>query len=213
MSGKQRSSLIISLTTRRTCAVVSAGDFFKLDSHSHQEEMGDERVCHMMMPPAPRARLVMIHAAFAFALFECRLDRPAHATEMGKPTRRTRPGCVAQVILDLARGTQAATKNRPQARSRQTVAHARHAHEGKLCMERTLTPLMNAEGTPCRLGHRSRESLHVLCAGRIQFHARVETRSPQRAASGQFDGWRVQPDAHIARHFCEIPFAQSRNRI
>src|SRR5919199_2935690 len=138
MSGQQRSSLIISLTTRRTCAVVSAGAFFKLEAHPHQEEMGDKGVCHMVMPSAPGAGLILIHAYFAFALFESRFDRPAQATEIGKCMPRASRGCVAQVILDFARCAQVPTNDRPAARSGQAITHGRHAHAGKLGMERTL---------------------------------------------------------------------------
>jgi len=56
-----------------------AGAFFELDAHADQEEMRQETVCHLMMPATPGARLVMIHADFAFAFFDGRFNGPPQA--------------------------------------------------------------------------------------------------------------------------------------
>ncbi len=229
LSGQPRSSLMISLTKRRACAVVRAGAFFKLQAYAranssgtyaHQEEMRDKGVCHMMMPTAPRTRLIMIHADFTFAFFKSGLHGPAHAAKIGEVPRRIHRGRVAQVILDLARRTQAATANRPHARSGQPIAHRGHAHESKFCAERTFASLLDEKRAPRRPGQSRSKGLHCLCVRRIsldrdlrQFHAGLATRSSQRAATRPFDGRRAQPHARITGHFGEIPFAQSRNCI
>lgn len=153
--------------------------------------MCNKCVCHMMMPTAPCARLVLIHTDFAFAFFERCLDRPAPATEICQLPCGTHRWCIAQIILHLARRTQGATENCPHTRAWQAVAHSGHAHKGKVCMDRTFTPLLNEEGVPRRLGQRRGQGLHVPCAWGIQFHARMDSRAPQRATPRRFDGRRV----------------------
>src|SRR5437867_13286196 len=67
-------------TSRRTCGTVTAADCFPQKAAlPHQEVMRQQRHGHLVMPAAPVAHLILIHAHFALALLDRRLDRPAHA--------------------------------------------------------------------------------------------------------------------------------------
>src|SRR5260370_236139 len=72
-------------TTRsssRTWGTVSAGDFFpQLEPQPDQEVGGQAGHRQVMMPAVPAPHFVMIHAQFALALQNRRLDRPAHTTD------------------------------------------------------------------------------------------------------------------------------------
>ncbi len=72
----------VMLRSRRTWGSVSAGAFFpQVAAEPHQEMMGEQRHRQVMMPAAPGAHFVVIHAKFVFALLDGLLDRPAHAQQ------------------------------------------------------------------------------------------------------------------------------------
>src|ERR1700687_2665431 len=78
-------------------AVVSAGLFLKQQAQADQEQMGQDRVRHMMMPTAPSPRFIVIHSHFALAFFESRLYRPTHATHPDELRQRTGRRGVAEI--------------------------------------------------------------------------------------------------------------------
>src|SRR5438270_8922317 len=65
----------------RTWGTVSAGDFFfpQPTPQPDQEVMRQQTQGQVVMPADPAADFVVVHAQFALALQDGRLDRPAHA--------------------------------------------------------------------------------------------------------------------------------------
>jgi len=92
-----------------------AGAFFELDAHADQEEMRQETVCHLMMPATPGARLVMIHADFAFAFFDGRFNGPPQAGQSHQLYLSAGGRRITQKSFQFWPRAETATKDRPDA--------------------------------------------------------------------------------------------------
>src|SRR3970040_691042 len=121
------SSSIARATSWCAWATVSAGLFLKQQAQADQEQMGQDRVRHVMMPTAPSPRLIVIHADFALAFFEGGFHWPTHATHTDEFVQRTGRGGVAQIKLHFGLRPQTAAEDGPTARSGKAIAHGRHA--------------------------------------------------------------------------------------
>ncbi len=64
---------------------------------SNQEMMGQNDQGHVMVPPAPEAQFVVIHAPLPFAFGKTGLDGPAHPTDAHKGGKRCLQGSITEV--------------------------------------------------------------------------------------------------------------------
>src|SRR5712692_8120620 len=195
------------LTNRCACAVVNAGTFFKLHSYAHQKVMRQKRLCHVMMPAEPTTCLVLIHADFTFGFFERGFNRPTPARHLRQDLRRTIGGRIAQMKLEFRLRVEAATQDRPHACAGQLIVHHRHTQESKVRLQRALATFLNAVTLPLLAWQCAGNLAQFTRARRRTLDARMSARTSQGAAAWRFDRRRAQPDAGIARHFSEIPFA------
>src|SRR5215471_915400 len=79
--GKTTSNIV------RSCDTVRAGAFFpQAELQVPQEEMGQHRRQHMMVPAGVFAHFIVVHPEFGFAFFEALLDGPPQTTEPDKGT-------------------------------------------------------------------------------------------------------------------------------
>src|SRR6266487_6486302 len=86
----------------RTWGTVSAGDFFPQPApQPDQEVMRQQTQGEVVMPADPAADFVVVHAQFALALQDGRLDRPAHPTHPDQSLPRRLRRCVGQIALQL----------------------------------------------------------------------------------------------------------------
>src|SRR6266516_485183 len=88
----------------RGCVVVGRRSLLSLVKTllpANQEMMGQHDHRHVMVPPAPEAQLIVIHAQFPFAFGKTRLNGPAHATDPHKRGKRRLQWGITQVKLPL----------------------------------------------------------------------------------------------------------------
>ncbi len=93
------------LSRRHACGTVSAV-FFKAEAQPYEEVVRQHHEGLMVMPPAPRARLVMVHAKFTLAFLKGPFDWPALSAhpDQGIPANRSRS--VAEIVFGLRPRTQ-----------------------------------------------------------------------------------------------------------
>ncbi len=102
----------------------------------------DER--HVMVPPAPEAQFVLIHAQFPLALGKTRFDRPAHSTYAHKRGKWRLERSVAHVELPFRlRGFTAdfPPDHHPDLRARQAITRQHGAQHEEIGDQRAFVPL------------------------------------------------------------------------
>jgi hypothetical protein len=76
--------------------MVNAGLFLKHELQANQKQVGQDRLSHMMMPPQPCPRFILIHSHFSLTFFQSRLDGPAQAADTHEFLQGTGEGRIAQ---------------------------------------------------------------------------------------------------------------------
>lgn len=203
----------MSATKTRACAVVSAGDFFKLETNAHQEVMREKRLGHMMLPAAPRARFVMIHTDFAFGFFQHGFNGPAITAGLRQPLMGTSHGRITYIEFQLWRPAQVTPEDRPRAWSGQLISDRGHSQEGKVSDQWPFAAFVNREALPRRRRQVGGKLAHFMGTWCVEFDARVEPRAAHRPTASRFDRRGTQPAPGIIRHFSQIPFAQGGDPI
>jgi hypothetical protein len=194
----------------RACGTVSAGTFFEQGLQSDQEQVGQARLRHMMMPAGPGARFIVIQSDFTFGFFQHRLHRPAPTAQAHQVQWRTGGRRVAQVVFDFRLQPQAASNDQPDPRPRQAIPHDRDPLECKRRDHRPATAFLNGVASPAACRQVTQPIPHRRWPRRVWRDARLRSRLPQRAWPLPTQPRGPQPDARRGRRFGEVPLAQRR---
>src|SRR5215213_7086287 len=87
-------------TSSFACGSVKAG-FFPPQAHSHQKEVSQEGLRHVVVPPSPGPHFVVVHSHFPLGFLEGRLDRPAHPAHPRQLLLRHASWRVREKVLHL----------------------------------------------------------------------------------------------------------------
>src|SRR3990172_3976381 len=131
---------------------VKAGLFLPLQTQADKEQVRQSRMRHVAMPRRPGAGFVVIHTDFTLAVFQASLDRQPHSAHADELTPWASGRSVAEVDLELARGTQRPAEDHPHAPAGQLVAQRRRAQEGKLGHQRPFAAFLYHPSRPLRFG-------------------------------------------------------------
>src|SRR5260370_11486949 len=125
--------------------------------------MCEDDECHVMVPAAPEAQLIVVHAQFSFALGKTRLDWPAHPAH----THESREGCfdgsITQVELPFRlRGFTAdfAPDHHPDLRAWQAITRQHGAQYEEIGDQRAFMPLKPPKPLPGGRGPLPGQFLH-----------------------------------------------------
>jgi len=103
-----------------------------------------------MMPTAPGAGFVVIHAQFRLAFFKAQLYRPAHATHPHQLHHVDLLSSIAEIELHAAGVGHIPPKDQPQARARHALPTLSNAHECKVANNRPFAAFFNRAAHPGR---------------------------------------------------------------
>ena len=87
---------------------------------------------------------------FTFTFFQRGFNGPALAGHAYQLCLRAASWCVAEEELDLCWVGQTAAQRGPQAWPPQGVTHGRHAHKGKIRLQRAATAFLDSPAVPGR---------------------------------------------------------------
>ena len=118
----------------------------------NQEMMSKRHQKHMVMPPQPTTRLIMVKTDLAFIFFEDSLDGPPHTADAHKLAQGSFNGSIAIVELDHGRIVQIAADDQPDFRARQVGSRFKQAQESKIAYDGPLTTFFDGGFDPnfCR---------------------------------------------------------------
>ncbi len=196
------------------CGKVSAGAFFIFQPHPNEEMVREQRLRHRVVPPAPGPHFVVIHPHLALRLLEGRLDRPPHPAHSRQLVLPERLGRVRQEDLQGRLLACAAAKDRPRRRTGLAAPYrARHAHEGKLGLDRTLRAFLDRVTPPRpRRQVRSNRS-HLTRLGGALGHAGILARPAHRPLPWGLDCNTSDPNPGRDRHLEEVPLPERFNPV
>src|SRR5262245_15342093 len=115
--------------------------------------MGQKDQGHMMVPAAPEAQFVVVHAQFSLAFSKTSLNGPAHAAHAHKGGKRRLQGRITQVKLPFwlfCRATHFAPDHHPDFWARQAIQRQEGAQQEKISDEWAFVPLQQAKALPMR---------------------------------------------------------------
>src|SRR4051812_33139812 len=141
-------------TDRRsfTCATVSPGVFFMLQSLTHEKMMRQKCLGHLMVPTTPRSHFVVIHSQLALGFGEDRFDRPAHPAQTNHRRQRALYRRIGQENLRhrfFARGADTAAEHRPCFACHSTAfLGSIYPHTCKLCDDTPFRALLDCVTLP-----------------------------------------------------------------
>src|SRR5713226_1992744 len=193
--------------------MVKAGLFLPPQAQANEEQVRQRGVRHVAMPRQPGAGFVMIHADFAFPVFQGRLHRPAHPAHTDELAARAGGWGIAEVDLQLGREPQRAAEDHPHARAGQAVAQRGGTQERKLSDQRTLAAFFDSRARPLRLRHTRRQVPHFPRGGGGARHARSRAWATQQPLSRWLNSGCAQPHPRIGGHFHQEPFAQALDSV
>src|SRR5918999_5982765 len=209
MISMARSSVSTSSNRIVASGKVSAGAFFIFQPHPNEEMVREQRLHHRVVPPAPSPHFVVVHPHLALRFLEGRLDRPPHPAHSRQLVLPERLGRVRQKDLQRCFLTRASAKDRPRRRTGLAAPHrARHTHEGKLGLDRTLRAFLDRVTPPRpRRQVRSNRS-HLTRLGGALGHAGILARPAHRPLPWGLDCNTSDPNPSRDRHPEEVPLPE-----
>src|SRR5688572_18994050 len=160
----------------------------------------------MVMPPPPRARLIVLHAQFALGFFNRRLHRPTQPTDPYQVLGRTGRGGIRQKDAERFGLVRAATKDRPRRGAGTATPRSGDAYKSKGRFNGAFAAFFDRVALP-RLSRQSGGNLNErLGLGFALGEPRVLAGTAQSTLARHLDLGLADPHLGCSRHLGEIPF-------
>src|SRR5215207_1354605 len=181
----------------------------ELLAYPHQKMMRQHNQYHMMMPPQPAPRFVLIHTQFILADFKCQFDWPSHATHPRQLCWLNRLRRIAEVVLHHCRIVHVASNDQPLPCSRQTISRFVDPYKGNITDNWPLAAFLDCGTCPGRFRQPPQQLIDTVGCIRRRFKS-----LSARFATPARPGWNNQcrgssPNQLIGRDFSKIPLVQS----